>query len=337
MSTNFFDNDDEFRDQPEEVSGKTPIEILQQQTPGPTGPRRAPATPPVQAQANVQEEEYEEENYDVTEELEDEEDDYSAVLSDARLRLQQGSLYEIIMNHELFEGMDFDPAAVKHVQRQIRKFAKEQMEIMLGMRKETAKVERLEIDFPFNAVEVRVLKMVADKASGGASKESDKYVPSVTRTTEEVPVIQSPKKVGLNPIVGKKPAPKQAAPAPQPLAKKSALRQTPAAPIQRKAKSNTPDQIVIDGEVITKEMIDSTFEPEYKPLEKPIEKMSTDELLQRNKEASSRRQKQVKNPASLPMPSYEQEAMLHQTRILETSGGNNAVAVIMAAMNNNKK
>lgn len=336
MSTNFFDQDDEFRDQPEEVSGKTPIEILQQQTPGPTGPRRAPATLPVQTQAPVQEDEYEE-DYDVTEEMEEDEDDYSAVLSDARLRLQQGSLYEIIMNHELFQGMDFDPAAVKHVQRQIRKFAKEQMEIMLGMRKETAKVERLEIDFPFNAVEVKVLKMVAEKASGGASKESDRYVPSVTRTTEEIPVVQSPKKVGLNPIVGKKTAPAQTTPTPQPLAKKSSLKQTPAAPIQRKVKSNTPDQVILDGEVITKEMIDTTFEPDYKPLDKPIEKMTTDELLKRNKEASQRRQKQVKNPAALPMPSYEQEAMLHQTRMLETSGNNNAVSLIMAAMNQTKK
>lgn len=352
--SNFFDNSDEgeFRDQPDEVSGQSAIEILQQQMAGPSLPRRAPINPELLKSPGEDTRPDprlyidESDQYDVTDELQDEEEDYTAVLSDARLRLEQGRLYEMIMNHDLFEGMDSDPNAVKHVQRQIRKFAKEQMEIMLGMRKETAKVERLEIDFPFNAVEVKVLKMVADKASGGASQQSDRYVPEVTRTTEEVEVVGTPKRQGLNSIVGKK-QPQKAPAKPAPVVKqapvaapvKSALRQTATAPVARKPRSNTPDHVIVEGEIVTREMIDSTFEPDYKPLEKPIHEMKSEELLRRNQEASQRRHKTVKSPNAMPMPTYEQESMLHQTRMMETAGANNAVTTIMSIMNaqNQKK
>ena len=60
------------------------------------------------------------------------------VLSDARLRLEQGRLYEMVMNSDLFEGSDCDPKAIKNVEKEIRNFAKERMEIMLGMRQETS-------------------------------------------------------------------------------------------------------------------------------------------------------------------------------------------------------
>lgn len=341
MSKNFFDQQEEdFRDVPDEVSGKDAIEILQDQPVGPVAPRRAPATRPVSNDLIEDTEEY-----DLTEELEEEEEDYSSVLSDARLRLEQGRLYETIMNHELFDGMDADPAAVKHVQRQIRKFAKEQMEIMLGMRRETAKVERLEIDFPFNEVEVRVLRLLADKASGGASKESDRYVPAITRTTEDVPLVENkPKRTGLNPIVGKKPIPRNEPkilmsnpPQAARQADKQPLKRTAAAPVERKAKTNTPDSIVVDGELITRDQIDSQYNPEHKPLQKPVHEMSTDELLAHNKRSQERLQRRVKNPSALPMPSYEQEAMLHQSRLIENSGTNNAVPLIMNLINNQSK
>lgn len=330
---NFFDQEEDFRDVPDEVSGKSAVEILQEQPAAPA-PRRAP----LKKQA-VQEAAPVEEDYDVTEELEDEEDDYSEVLSDAMLRLEQGQLYKMIMNHDLFEGVDSSPAAVKNVQRQIRKFAKEQMEIMLGMRRETAKIERLEIDFPFNQVEVKVLKMVAEKASGGASKESDRFVPEVTKTIEEVPVVG--KRQGLNSITLKKAAPVKpkapAAPQKQAAQAPKALKKSAATPVARAKKSNTPDQVVVNGEVITKAQIDATFEPDYKPLEKQIHEMTSEELLERNKETAKRRHKTVKNPNALPMPTYEQEAMLHQSRILENSQGSNAVALIMNAINNTAK
>src|ERR1019366_6683663 len=110
------------------------------------------------------------------------EEDFVDVLSDAHLRLEQGSLYKLVMNGNLFQDVDADPKAVQNVQKEIKTFAKERMEIMLGMRKETNTVEHLEIDFPFNALEVEVLKKLASTATKGASEHSDRYVPEVTRT-----------------------------------------------------------------------------------------------------------------------------------------------------------
>lgn len=332
---NFFDQDEgEFRDVPEEVSGLSANEILQQQTP--SSPQRRVTKTREQIIEDLQKSQTpQEEVEELIEEYasEDDEDDYSVVLSDARLRLEQGRLYEMIMNHDLFQGMDSDPAAVKHVQRQIRKFAKEQMEIMLGMRRETAKVESLEIDFPFNQVEVHVLKMLADKASGGKSAGSDRFVPEVRRTTQEVPVVETPKKATLSPIVGKKPAskpkPQAAAPAPA-----KALPKTASQPVKRLSASEAQ---ILAEEGVTKEELDSTFEPHHKPLQKSIHEMSEDEIIRHNQEASQRRGRRVTNPSAIPMPSYEQESILHQTRIMENASGVSAVNMILNAMNNKKK
>lgn len=335
MSTNFFDQEEgEFRDQPDEVKGHNAEPVYM---PGPAAPRRAPATPPAQ---KADEYAYEPEQViDDLLEASDDEDDYSSVLSDARLRLEQGRLYEMIMNHDLFEGMDSDPAAVKHVQRQIRKFAKEQMEIMLGMRKETAKVETLQIDFPFNQLEVDILKKLAFTATKGQSERSDKFVPQITRTTEEVQVV--PKKTTLNSIVSKKPV-VQAKPqivqqkAPVAKAPTRPLQTTAAVPVKRKALTQSAQQILAEEGISADEM-DQTFEPEYKPLSKPLDQMTSDEILARNSDIDRRRHKTVKSTTSQPMPSYEQEQMLHQQRSMENStGANSAVSLILGIMNKNK-
>lgn len=236
----------------------------------------------------------------------DEEEDYSDVLSDARLRLEQGKLYELIMNHDLFSGSDSDPRAVKHVQREIRKFAKERMEIMLGMRRETTKVESLQIDFPFNQVEVEVLKKLAFAASKGASESSDRFVPEVKRLTEEVPVIKRPPV--LNAIGSQKQTPK-----PRP------LKAQPKSPIQRQQR---PEPQVSQGE--------------YKPLEKSPQEMTEEELLQRNKETTARlaRHRTVKSKDALPQPTFEEQQMMYSTRAANAAP---AVATILAAMNSNSK
>ena len=134
MSNLWGESEEEFRDIPDEVG----VDANGRQLQSPpasvksTAPARQPAPAP-QVPAAIQGTEY-----DVTEVLQilDEEEDFSEVLNDANLRIEQGRLYQMIMNHNLFEGMDADERAVQNVQKEIRKFAKERMEIMLGMRQE---------------------------------------------------------------------------------------------------------------------------------------------------------------------------------------------------------
>lgn len=323
--SNFWDKQEEgeeYREGPKFVDGKW-VEEDQADAPAPTGRVRQAAQAP-QAPA-AQEPSYEQ----VETADSDEEEDFTEVLSDARLRLESGRLWEMIMGHDLFENTDADERAVKNVQKEIRRFAKTQMEIMLGMRRETVKTERLEMDFPFNALEVEALKALAHTATKGATEQSDNYVPNVRRVSEEVPVVgQAPKSNKLNSISAKAPKPR---PAPvQTKAPTKPLPTAPAAPIARKTLSPQAQQI-LQQEQIPVEALDLN----YKPLEKDPSQMTEQELIERNKEISNRRRAKAKSPNAIPQPSFEQENMLAMQRVAEV--GTTGIQTLVNIVNNQKK
>lgn len=276
----------------------------------------APSRPVQQAPAQPT---YEEQAAEEEEVLEETEEDFSEAMTDASIRVDQGTLYKLILNSDLFEGVEADPKAVQNVQREIRKFAKERMEIMLGMRRETATVERLEIDFPFNALEVDILRKLAFTATKGASENSDRYVPDITRTTEEVPTVG--RKTTLNPIRGS--APKKAAPQ----AKKQ-LPSKPSAPIKRTRLDLTIDQIARE-EGVPRELLEENV-PGMGG--KPLHELSESELLERNKIAGQRRGTQVRSANSLPMATIEQQEMMAIQRATQVAGGTPLMAQILDAV-----
>jgi hypothetical protein len=314
MSNNFFSQDpdiigdDTFTNMPDEVQegiSAPPVEFRPQAAPSASAPARTPvaATPTLKA-----------EYLEDMEIEESEEEDYSEVLNDARLRLEQGRLYELIMNHDLFSGSDADPKAIKHVQREIRNFAKERMEIMLGMRRETSQVEHLEIDFPFNAAEVEVLKKLAFTATKGASQNADRYVPDVKKTIEEIPLLN--KRTSLNPIGSAKSKQKNAS-----------LPSKPSSPMSR-AKNDAIDRILAE-EGVTREELEKTFNPNYKPLDKHPSQLTPDEIVERNKRASV--QKTVPSTHALPMPTdAHMEAMY--TQRAQAAGANPQMQAIMTLL-----
>ena len=318
MSNIFNDDDDgsEFRDIPEEVAG--------QDAPIPQVKVNRPAAPP--AQAPVQQAQPEPE-VEYEEEQSEEEEDFSTVLSDARLRLEQGRLYEMIMNHNIFEGADADEKAIRHVQKQIRNFAKEQMEIMLGMRQEAPKVQALTAsDFPFNDVEVAALKDLAYMATkgGSAAPEAQQFSGAPA----------APRKVGLNTIAVKsqaKPAPAapKTAPAKKPLAQKAP------APVKRDSRTEAQIEQILAEEGITREQYDAQYPPNYKPLTKPLSQMNEQELAEWRRQDALKTNRQVKNPAAIPMPTAEQEEMLHTQRA-QTAASNPQMQLLMAALTKKK-
>lgn len=289
MSNSFWSESDDFRDIPDEVNQENaPPALLPPRATNLAGrvvPQEAPKEISVQSL--------------VEEVSNEEEDDFTEVLSDASLRLEQGTLYKMIMNHNLFDGMDADPRAVKNVEREIKRFARERMEIMLGMRQEKAKESV--VSSPFNDLEVTILKKLASAASKGATEKSD--------ANEQAATV---KKTALTPIGGTTKSTKvPLAPAKTPLPAAKA-------PLARKAAAPAPEQ-----------------DDEYKPLEKPPSEMTPDELLQRNKEASDRqaKNKSVKNVQSVPQPSPEQEEYFHMTRAAADAP---AISAIVSALNNRK-
>ena len=304
MSNNFFDDDEDgFIDNPvSRVDGQwQPDQGHVRAASAPIQNKPSPTMQKVfeskkQPPAPIEAEEFE------LPEIDDEQEDYSAVLSDARLRLEQGRLYEMVINNDLFEGSGADPIASRFVQNQIRRFAKEQMEIMLGMRKDTSTIEHLEIDFPFNQVEVNVLKKLAFAASKGASENSDRFVPEVKKTTQEVDNV--PRREGLNKIsLGS--------------SQKSVAKKLPARPTGPIARQKTSAQ----SSAIKTEDPDA----DYKPLTKDPSQMSQDELANHWRAAEARQagKRTVKSAAALPMATYEQTAMLaaEHANTVNSNGG----------------
>lgn len=324
---NLWGDEEPFNDMPDEAQ----LDENGQPKQAPPVRLNRPLPPPTPAPVEqVVEEEYEAQDEE-QEAVDQAEEDFAEVLTDASLRLEQGTLYKLIMNSNLFEGVDADPKAIQNVQREVRKFAKERMEIMLGMRKETATVEHLDIDFPLNALEIDILKKLASAATKGASEHADRYVPEVTRTTEEVPIVN--RKMSLNPIRGN--SPRKPAPTPAPSNGRRVndtqkpLKSKPSAPVKRTKFDLTIDQIAAE-EGIPRELLE-----EHVPGMgggKKLHELTETELLERNNIAAKRRGKQVRSPNSLPMATPEQQEMLAIQRATQVAGGTPLMAQILDAV-----
>jgi hypothetical protein len=115
-------------------------------------------------------------------------------LSDARLRLEQARLYETLMQHGLFaEDIGANPRAVAKVEREIRAYVKERLEILLGMREESKRPSQ-GLDSQFTPLEVDLLKRAAAKMTNGAT-QSFSAPPPATPAVKKIGAAQTPKPV----------------------------------------------------------------------------------------------------------------------------------------------
>lgn len=313
---NYFDigvngdqDEEKFEDKPEEIDGQYDNKgnwIAQSAPPAevhavkPTRPAPAPAP-----------EEIEEE----IEEAPEEEND-SEILIDARLRLEMGKLYEMIMKHDLFAGVDADPKAVKVVQKEFRAYAQERMEIMLGMRQEPSKESNaFPMDqFPFNSLEVEILKAIAATATKGESRDAEPFSSGPT---------PPPARTTLNPI-GKGTS-KTTPVAPKPIAKKP-LATKPQAPVKRTSvKADEKIRTILEEEGLTMEEIDKVMDSNNSLIDEGtsthgeatdglrMKKMTEAEIVARNKEVSLRN-KRAESPNKTPMPSADQLKYMYEQR-----------------------
>lgn len=175
---------------------------------------------------------YQEEMVDEWEGLEDDEDlDFMDELYDgeeevdlmqnARIRLEQGRLYEMLIQHDLFGDIDADPTAVSKVEKEIKDFIMERLEILLGIRAEK-EVEIHKVEAQFNDVEVDALKQVAAKLTKGASVQARPAAPKPQKPLSGIKQLSSkPKPKKVSPLSKKKkkkvgkPLPKTTAQKPQ--------------------------------------------------------------------------------------------------------------------------
>lgn len=325
----YLDDDAEapFEDKPEEMEGKynentgewqgkeaprvhIPVapgshEQVPQERPRP----RRPLPPPTQ-----------EEVEEFAEDAENE--DFSAILNDANLRLEQGQLYKLIMNAELFNSGDADEKAIKNVQREIRKFAKERMEVMLGMRQEAQQqVNAFPMEsFPFNSLEVEVLKSLAATATKGASELA---APFTGASAKRAPTI--------NTISGSRVAPSAQRQAPK--APGRPLQRQPEAPLKR-SKIEMARERILAEEGVTQEEWDA-FHDSKKPLSRAdLARMSEEEIIERNKHVKTT--KTVPSPHAVPMPSQEHIEAIYTQRAAAATA-NPQMQMIMSALEKQQK
>ena len=256
-----------------------------------------PITLDEEALAEIQENE----EYDV---FEEEDDDMSSVLSDANLRLEQGRLYQMIMNSDIFGETDADPKAIKNVSREMRKFARDRMEMMLGMRQEEV-TQKTIVSSPFNDMEVTVLKLLASKMSKGATEEQ----------APAQPLVQAPpKKDGITAISG-------------------TTRPKAPAPLKRESK---PIQRAPQPKMTAKPTATSAIKSEEDTrLTKAISEMTPAELAEYDKKASEihARKHSAMPPNLIPHPSPQQLEAIYTAHANQLSGPGSALGNVMALMN----
>jgi hypothetical protein len=236
--------------------------------------------------------------------VEEEQEDYSEILNDASLRLEQGNLYKMVMNSDLFANSGYDEKAVSNVTREIRNFAKERMEIMLGMRQEVSKEASFPAGaFPFNALEVEVLKMLASTATKGASQEAEPFQPLAT-------VGPIPRKNTINAIALRGPT------RPQQPVKTTArpLQKGPAAPVKR-ANVSEAVQRILEEEGVTLDQINQTFDPNKKFMTPDeLANLTAEQIVERNRQIALRAGKSVPSQGAIPMPSQEHIESIYASR-----------------------
>ena len=215
--------------------------------------------------------EIQEEQYDV---FEEEEDDMSSVLNSANKRLECGRLFEMIIKNNIFGETDADPDAIKTVERLMRNFAKNQLEIMLGMRQEQTPQVAI-ISSPFNDMEVEVLKLLASKMSKGATENHEQAPPPSL-------VQAPPKRDGISAING-------------------TVRPKTTTPLKREVKAvqrkPVPTPPATNGRPLKETKPNSAPEEEVSALQKPIDQMTPEELVAYDKIASA---KSLKKYATMP-------------------------------------
>lgn len=201
---------------------------------------------------------------------ESEEENDAVALTDANLRIEQGRLYQMLMTADIFGNLDCDEKAIKNVQRELRRFAKDRMEVMLGMKKPTEQSTNI-VSSPFNHLEVEVLKTLAAKLSGGNTQKADPK-PAKSNTLNS---ISSGANKSKNTV-------------------KAALQNLGVPPrkppTKGTAKPAAPASAVLDPNLANKK----------------IEDMSYDEKLAYNSQKSAVYDKnKISNPEAIPMPSLE--------------------------------
>jgi len=252
----------------------------------------------------------------------------SNVIYNARLRLEQAKLYELLINHNLFEGVDASEQAIKNVQNELKFYIVKRLEILLGIREQVVRVENAAaaVEPQFNDVEVDFLKQLAYKGTFGKSEQAEpvKIAPKAVsikpvstpqqklKAMTAKKVVETPKEAPLAPAP-KPPEVKKAAPAPQaPPAKRPVAPVAPAAKPapQPPAKKAAPKKELKSGiaprNLTEAEAIEIAKADLKTASGKPFHEMTAKEKAAKIKEVNERNKRPAQVKGAMPMPTENQ-------------------------------
>jgi hypothetical protein len=263
-------------------------------------------------------------------------DKESNVIYNARLRLEQAKLYEMLINHSLFEGVDASPDAIKIVESELKYYIVKRLEVLLGIRKPKKIITQsvnennmdISVELPFNNVEVDFLKQLARKGTLGQSAKD--HTPAVVKPKSSLNPLPS-----IKPVASKPPAMKLKAEAPPVQAKtvepappvqKTVVKPTQpvAKPAAKPQKNNTEPAVkkpkissghAVSKRPLTKQEILALAKSDLEQMKnrKPISKLKGKEKIELMKEVNERHKKKVKNGGA-PFMDAKQLEMQYLTR-----------------------
>jgi hypothetical protein len=170
---NLFDEEEEIVSEYEQLQNQEPIRQERPQQ------RQQQYQQPAPQPQYVQEQE-------IAYTLESNEED---ILEEAIVRLEQARLYEMLIKHDIFEGVDGNPIALQNVQNELKSYIIDRLQILLGIKTDDSAPERysertVKVELPFNRLEIEALKDIANKLTKGAS--GDMQEREVIEAEEEV-------------------------------------------------------------------------------------------------------------------------------------------------------
>lgn len=129
-------------------------------------------------------------------------EDESNIVFNARLRLEMARLYEMLINHDIFDGVEASAHAIKKVQDEIKTYIVSRLEILLGIRKEK-KVIQVQQESVFDEDEVSFLKQLAQKGisiSNAKKTDSEPRVKPIQNTSAPVAKPKTLKNISNKPV-----------------------------------------------------------------------------------------------------------------------------------------
>lgn len=110
----------------------------------------------------IDDDEYEYEEIDEVLFEDEQQEEEQEVVSEALKRIEQAKLYESLLKHSFFSAGSARPEIQNKVTTEIRGFILERLNILLGMKSPSLKVNK-EIELPFSKEQIQALVAIADR------------------------------------------------------------------------------------------------------------------------------------------------------------------------------